>query len=398
MADSAQNPPEAAAKVSQPGKKRRSRGRRFLIVLMVLVVPLVIARLALPTTLRWYVNRTLNQSPLYEGRIGRIDVYLWRGAYAISDVRILKRTGSVPVPFFAAKRIDLAMQWGALRDGKAVGKLAMEQAELNFVDSPDESDAQTGAGGPWLKMIRDLFPFRINSARIANSAIHFRVYQADVPFDVYLSNVEGSIENLTNIHDEITPLYADVKPKGTAMDQAKFEYEMKLDPFSYRPTFQIAVRLLGLDVTKINDMARHYGKFDFEKGWFDLVLEIDAKEGQVSGYVKPLFRNLQVFSLDTDLKEDNPVEFFWESLVGVATGVLRNAPRDQFGTRVPFYGDMTAPTTELLATVGNLLRNAFIRAYLPRLEGLPDSTDSLQFEPASPITDPVSSNNDGETP
>jgi len=29
---------------------------------------------------------------------------------------------------------------------------------------------------------------------------------------------------------------------------------MRLDPSSYRPTFHMAARLLGLDVTKINDL------------------------------------------------------------------------------------------------------------------------------------------------
>ena len=56
----------------------------------------------------------------------------------------------------------------------------------------------------------------------------------------------------------------------------------------------MGMRLLGLDVTRLNDLAVSYGKFDFERGWFDLVVEAEAREGQVNGYVKPLFRNLQL--------------------------------------------------------------------------------------------------------
>ena len=41
--------------------------------------------------------------------------------------------------------------------------------------------------------------------------------------------------------------------------------------------------------------------------------------------------------------------------------VLQNQPRRQFGTLVPFKGDLTNPRTDLLATLGNVLRNAFIR-------------------------------------
>src|SRR5438105_10557717 len=114
---------------------------------------------------------------------------------------------------------------------------------------------------------------------------------------------------------------------------------MTLDPFSYRPTFHMGLRLLGLDVTQINNLALAYGKFDFKRGWFDLVLETDCKEGQMTGYVKPLFRNLKVFSLTQDIKEDNPLIFFWQALVGTATTLLKNQSRDQFGTMIPVTGE-----------------------------------------------------------
>src|SRR4051812_13261753 len=91
--------PKEDASVSPPSKKvRRSRLRKVLWLTVFLILPLVALRAALPTMLRWYVNRTIDQSPLYEGRIGGIDVHLWRGAYTINDIRLLKRTGNVPVP------------------------------------------------------------------------------------------------------------------------------------------------------------------------------------------------------------------------------------------------------------------------------------------------------------
>jgi hypothetical protein len=263
------------------------------------------------------------------------------------------------------------------------------------VDAPDEGETQTGAGGPWLQMIRDLFPFKINSAIIRNGSVHFRTYQKEKPVDVYLSQVEGSVDNLGNIHNETTPLVSSVQATALVMDQAKLEFKMTLDPFSYKPTFHVVLRLLGLDVTKINDLIRTYGKFDFKRGWFDLVIEADSKEGQLSGYVKPLFRNLKVFSLTQDLKEDNVLQFFWQALVGGITSVFKNQMRDQFGTLIPFSASAGGNTsTDILATLAHLLRNAFVRAYLPSLETSGQTNDGLTFGPAD-ITDPVSP---GESP
>src|SRR6185503_4132765 len=102
---------------------------------------------------------------------------------------------------------------------------------------------------------------------------------------------------------------------------------------------------------------------------------------RLAGYAKPLFRDLQVFSLTEDIKNPNPFRFFWQALVGAASTLLKNPPRDQFGTLIPFRGDLSSVTSvDMLATIGNVLRNAFIRAYLPRLEGGETARDGLQFE------------------
>jgi len=364
---------------SVPPAKRR-RGRKWLWLLLAVVVIGIIVRALLPGFVRDYVNRTLDRNPLYSGEIGAVEIHLWRGAYSIHDIRLSKTSGNVPVPLFAAKRVDFAIQWNALLHHRIVGRISIDQPQLNFVDAPSDAESQSGEGGPWLQMIRDLFPFTINSAVVQNGSVHFRAYQTEKPLDVYLSKFNASIENLSNVRDELNPLAATVQASATVMDDAKLQLKMTLDPFSYRPTFHLALRLLGLDVTKINELALAYGKFDFKRGWFDLVVEADSKEGLMTGYIKPLFRDLKIFSLSEDIKEDNVLQFFWQALIGATTSVLKNRPRDQFGTLIPFSGDATKTTTaDILATIGNLLRNAFVRAYLPRLEGGQSEVDGLKF-------------------
>src|SRR5438132_13729764 len=95
-------------------KKRRLRWAIAGAIVLVLISLLVAARLAMPYALRWYVNRVIDRNPLYEGEIGTIDVNLWRGAYSIHDVRLLKTTGKVPVPLFSASKVDLQVEWNAL--------------------------------------------------------------------------------------------------------------------------------------------------------------------------------------------------------------------------------------------------------------------------------------------
>lgn len=379
-ADSHPAPPEVAD--PDRGGRRRRRRRRLWIALSAFALLLLAGRLALPSVLRWYVNRTLDHNIAYAGRIDEIDVHLWRGAYSIRGVRILKRTGDVPVPLFAADGIDLAIDWDALLQGTLRGRLRLERPVLNFVDDSDDSGDQTGAGEPWLRIVDELFPFAIDDAEVRDGSMHFRAFHQDPQVDVWISGIHGTLEDLTNVQDDLTPLFATVQLEGKAMDQADLELEMKFDPTSYRPTFQLALRLLGLDVTKTRALTRAYGAFDFEDGWFDLVVELDAREGRVDGYAKPLFRDIRVVDLARDLAEDNVFEVFWEALVGLVGQVFRNHPRDQIGVRIPIAGDLTSPQSDVLATIGSLLHNAFVRAYLPKLEGVTPALDGVTFGPA----------------
>ena len=371
----------AHAEARRPARARRARWRLLTILLVSVAGLLVSVRLALPTVVRWYVNRALDQNQLYDGVIGDITLHLWRGAYAIDDIRLLKTTGSTPAPFFSAKRVELAIEWPSVWEGSLVGRMVLEQPEMNFVHGADESRTQTGAGAPWLQVIKDLFPFRINGCEIRNGTVHFRATHKGPPVDVYVSRVEGSIENLTNIHDDVTPLFGTVSARGTAMDHATLEFEMKLDPLAYRPTFQLAVRLLGLDVTKINDLSRAYAEIDFEHGWFDLVVELNAQHGFVRGYVKPLFRNLEVFDPARD--DGNLLNLFWQALVGAAADLLKNQPRDQVATVIPLQGELGNTRSDVMQTIGNLLHNAFVRAYLPRLHGMAPAVEGITFGEAT---------------
>jgi hypothetical protein len=355
---------------------------------LLLVVLLAIGRLMLPRFVQAYVNLTLDRNPLFDGRIGEVDIHLWRGAYSIRDIKLVKTTGNVPVPLFAAARVDLAIEWRQVLNRTIVGTITIDRPELNFVAGEDESDGQsTGDGGPWLGIIRDLFPFTINSATIHDGTVRFSAFHTTPPVELHLSKLEATVDDLSNVTGSVAPLIATIHATAVAMDHAQTALDVKFDPFSYKPTFTLALKLIGLDVTTTNTLARAYGQFDFEHGFFDLVTEVDAKEGALDGYVKPLFRRLKVLSLRKDVPEDTVLGVFWEALVGTVSELLENQPRDQFATVIPVRGNVTGPRPDVLTTIGNVLRNAFIRAYLPRLQGLDGEGGAIEFGPGTVSAD-----------
>ena len=360
--------------------RRRRRVWKYLAgAAALLMAVLIVGRVMLPTYLRAYANQTLDESPDYHGQIGTVTVHLWRGTYSAEDISITKTANAVPVPFFECPHIDFSIDWSSLYHGAIRAKVRMERPRLNFVQGPTSEESQTGADQPWLDILNQLSPFRIDKAEITDGRIHFRAFHTNPQVNVYLSNVQASITNLTNIEDKLDPLIAHIHATGDAMESGRFQFDMSLDPQSHRPTFDMSVQLLDMDVTRLNALTLAYGDFDFTSGRFDFVMEVATKDGFLEGYAKPLFRNVQVLSL-RDVKNDNPVQLLWEALVGVVGAVFKNQSRDQFGTRITLSGNLDDPSTNILEVVGNVLRNAFVRAYLPHIEHRNEADAQVEFE------------------
>jgi len=92
-----------------------------------LVVVIVAAHIALPYVVRNYLNDKLADMGDYRGQVTDVDLALWRGAYRINGLKIVKVDGKVPVPLLDAPVIDLAVSWHSLWYDHAV------VAEVAFV-------------------------------------------------------------------------------------------------------------------------------------------------------------------------------------------------------------------------------------------------------------------------
>ncbi len=339
---------------------------------------LVALRIGAAYALQWYVNDKLDESPMYAGHIGDIDIQLLKGAYEIEDVEIVKTEGEVPVPLFAAKEVEFSLLWSALFNGALVGEAEMYEPQINIVDSDDESRKQTGAGGQWLKIFDDLFPFTIDKFEIHNGQVHFRNFDAEPKIDIFLSELEATAENLSNRQALTDSRIAKVQLAGRAMESSDLTLGAAFDPTTEKPTFDVNVKLLQLPVLELDNFIRTYAPFDIEAGSADIVSELAARDGMLQGYVKPIIYDLEVFDWKEDIREDgdNPLRALWEGLVDVVAELLENQPRDQIASNIPLEGDISSPDTNVFVAVAGIFKNAFVEAYQANLE----NTISLIFD------------------
>ena len=342
------------------------RRRAWLVALGAVVLTLVAARAYAPIAVQRYVNRALDRANGYEGQIGDVDLNLWRGAYEIEDVRILKTGGKAPVPLLTAPLVDLSIEWRALFDGALVGEIWFDSPQLNFVAGP-RSERQSGVEADWREVVRSLMPVRINRVTARNGSVHFRSFHTDPPVDVYLHDVQLVVRNLTNSADLSENMVARAVFTGRPMQSGQLKGKLAIDPYADLPTFDLDCQLTGVALTNFNDFFRAYAKVDVQRGNLRLYAELQAKNGSFHGYVKPFFDDVDVLSKE-EVEEQGFFASVWEAIVGGAADVLKNQPEDDVATRIPIAGTVASPDIGFFTTLVNVLRNAFLEAFVPALE------------------------------
>ena len=343
--------------------------------LAIIVVLLIVVHIALPIVVRNQLNAKLADMGAYSGHVDDVDLALWRGAYKINGLKIVKVDGKVPVPLLSVPLIDLSVSWHSLwYDHAVVAHVEFWHPELNFVDGGANKQAsQTGAGTDWREQMNKLLPITLNEVRVEDGKITFRNFNSKPPVNLSATQINASLYNLTNVEDKQGKRDARFEGKAQLFGQAPLDVTTTFDPFSNFEDFQFRLRTTGIELRRLNDFSSAYGKFDFNAGTGDIVIEADAKKAQLSGYIKPLLHNVEVFNWQQDV-ENKDKGFFrsvWEALVGGTQAVLKNHDKNQFATRVDLSGSVHRQDISALQAFWEILHNGFVQAFNARYEQAP---------------------------
>jgi uncharacterized protein YhdP len=330
-------------------------------------VLLVAVRAALPRFVQRFVDRKLEELPGYTGSVADIDLSLWRGAYQIQGLRVMKTGGKVPVPFVAAREIDLSVEWKALLHGSIVAEIELYEPKLNFVNAKDPARRQTSMDSKWTDTVRDLVPFEINRFAIHDGQIHYRDLESEPRVDVFVQRLNASAHNLTNSEDIGGTLYASFAGKALAMGSGSVSFKGRVDPYAVKPTFDLAFGLSDLELKQLNDFLQAYANVDAEAGSFSLDAEFRASHGRFRGYGKPFVKNLQLLRWNEE--KESFLGKLWEGFVEVVSEIFENHKHDSIATRIPFSGSIDEPSADIFATIGGVLKNAFLKSLRRGIEG-----------------------------
>jgi hypothetical protein len=204
----------------------------------------------------------------------------------------------------------------------------------------------------------------LNEIIINRSKLGF-VNKASKPeYRVFISDAAINVKNLSNQSEDgiaVGTLTGKFMGSGLATASTRFKPESK------SPDFDLNLRIEGTDLKQMNDLLRAFGSVDVTSGIFSFYSEVAVRQGTVTGYVKPLFKDINVYSPSQD-KRKNIFQKIYEGMLDGLAWVLENRPREEVATRTDISGTLSRPETSTLDVVLGLVQNAFFKAILPGYE------------------------------
>src|SRR5579862_902790 len=196
----------------------------------------------------------------------------------------------------------------------------------------------------------------LDRLHIADSTFGYVDQSAEPNFRVYITNSDLTVTAVSN-QPKDGPASIDLT--GEFMGSGTSRVHATCRPMATRTDLEMTTAVDGTDLRALNDCLRAYGDFDVVKGQFFLYSQLTISRDEISGYLKPIFRDVQVYGSPQDTGK--PVlHQLYEGMVGAVKSALQNT-HGEVGTRVDISGRVSDPQTSTWNIIMGLLRNAFIK-------------------------------------
>lgn len=348
--------------------KKPSRFKRKHKIILSILIVLVALRIALPYIVLHFANKKLATLEGYYGHIDDIDIALYRGAYQIKTMKLVKldKERKDTTRFLDLKLADLAIEWKPILKGELVGQVMVDSCFMMITKEKNDVKDVVKDSSDFRDVFEGLMPITLNRFELKNSQFVYADPTQNTPLTIEVNALNVLAENLANAYDSSAGvLPASAKLTGIIYG-GTVSLNAKIDPYADYPKFDINAKLDSINITKLNQWFRAYGDVDVEKGSFGLYTECAARDGKFKGYVKPVIKDLKVFSLKND--DESVSQLAWEALAGAVSWVFSNKKEDQIASRIDLEGTFNSPDINVGKAIGLVVSNAFIKALQPSID------------------------------
>ena len=175
---------------------------------------------------------------------------------------------------------------------------------------------------------------------IVKSSFGFVNQAARPSYRIVLTDTDVSLEHLGNQRSQ-GPAIARIR--GRLMGSGETHITATVQPQTGSADIDLTAQIERVDLASMKDLVRAHGGLDVVGGELSVYSELRTKDGALSGYVKPLFRDVKIGGDGDSGQEKSLRRRLYEGLVNVAGKILRNRPRGEVATVVTLGGRVDGP-------------------------------------------------------
>jgi hypothetical protein len=241
----------------------------------------------------------------------------------------------------------------------------------------DEAKTPPDANRPPAEVIdlaetfRKITPLAVDHLDILDGQVAFvDVSRAERP-ELWLHDLELSIENLTTRvrSGEGRPVL--LTASGTLANSGVVSILITANPFEKGLTFSGRAQIVGLETAELYRFIAPATKLQAPQGTIDLFVEFDCRNGELTGGVKPILKNVVIRPTGK-----NPFNALKAWVTDLAVKIFRDDDprRKAVATVVPIKGTITGPDVQLWPAIFGVMRNAFVEGLTSGYVHLPPAT------------------------
>jgi hypothetical protein len=197
--------------------------------------------------------------------------------------------------------------------------------------------------------------------QVRNSTFTFDNQEMKPEWKLYLNNTQLTLSNFSN-HQQQGMAHVDLR--GDFMGSGKTTVTGVFLPAMTGPEFNMNCAIENTQLTALNPLLKAYARTEVSGGLFTVYSQLGVKNDTMSGYVKPLFSDLEVYN--SQQEEGQSIAHKTKELaIAGAAHILKNHRTQQQASVVNVSGKLKKPNVSTWQAFVQVLKNAFIKAILP---------------------------------
>lgn len=221
----------------------------------------------------------------------------------------------------------------------------------------------------------------VDTFRIRKSQFGYIDKTAEPDYRLFVKDTDVTLKNFSN---KPGAKDSNVALKGMFMGSGPTTVDATFQPLAKTAEFDLNMAIEPTQLTTMNDMLRAFGNFDVVGGTFAFYSKVSIHDGNIRGWVKPMFEDMNVYSPGQDSNKG----FFHQVYENVIEGVkvLFENSRETVATETTITGRVENPRTSTWDILVNLARNAFVSAIVPGFESRVGKDIGVRTEKSDTIT------------